>query len=122
MEQGLVRISHRILMADSEYGSDTDTNDGELTDEEGDALAAVHTPNCLRFSDPPQLPPPRNLTRTPSAATALDGFEQVYDQFQASKMVDSLDGDIGVSPKQKQRASISEQQLYELHLNGPSVS
>lgn len=108
-------------MADSECGSDTDSDDGELGEEEGEALAAVHTPKCVRFSDP-AMTPLRSLTRTPSAATALDGFEQVYDQFQASKMVDSLDGDLGVSPKQKQRASMSEQQLYELHLDGTSVS
>jgi hypothetical protein len=121
MEQGLVRISHRIPMADSECGPDTDSDDGELSEVEGDALAAVHTPKCVWFSDPPmaQL---RNLTRAPSAARALDGFEQVYNQFQASRMVDSLDGDLGVSPKQKQRASMSGQQLYELHLDGPSVS
>jgi hypothetical protein len=121
MEQGLVRISHRIPMTDSECGSDTDSEDGELSEEEGDALAAVHTPKSVRFSEPPMVPL-RSLTRTPSAAMALDGFEQVYDQFQASKMIDSLDGDLGVSPKQKQRASMSEQQFYELHLDGPSVS
>lgn len=117
IEQGLVRISHHIPLDDSDRGSDKGSDvgseDGEITEEEGDALAAVQTPKFVQFSEPPHVPQ-RNLARTPPLS-AFDGFETTYDQFQASKMVDAEDSDLGVNFK---RASMNERQFHEMHLRG----
>lgn len=109
-----MRISHRISAVDSECGSDTDSDDGEISADEGDALAAVQAPKCVRFSDS-TVASSRDLTRTPPLTAFDDGFETVYDQFQASKMLDSEAGDLGVERK---RMSMSERQFHEMHLGG----
>ena len=115
MEQGLVRISHRIPRADSEDGSDDDSDSSsEIDAEEADALDAATVSKCLRYSDPPKAPL-RHLTRTPPSSSMLDGFETVYDQFHASKMIDSEAYDLGIAPNQ--RSSMSERQFRELFLH-----
>jgi hypothetical protein len=116
MEQGLVRISHRIPMADSDDGCDSGSDsDSEIDADEADALDAASVSKCSRYSDPPKAPL-SHLTRTPPSSSMLDGFETVYDQFHSSKMVDSEGSDLSIGPNQ--RSSISERQFRELCLHG----
>ena len=131
MEQGEVRISHRIPMADSDAGSDVGgDSESDIDADEGDALAAEPSPaRTVRFACAPRIPgqqltktpPPEALLNGPAAAddgsaAVDDGFETVYDSFQASKLADAEDCDLGVSKKQKMRSTMSQRQLHELYL------
>jgi hypothetical protein len=108
LEADHVRIAHSIPRADSEYGSDTDSDDEEISVEEGDRLAAVETPKCVGFSDSTKAPSLKLSRSSPLRSSSNDGFETSYDQFLEA-------GDLGVDRK---GLSMSARQLHEMHLGG----
>ena len=108
LETGHVLIAHNIPAADSECGSDTNSHDDEISEEEGDRLAAVEAPKCVRFSDSPKSPSGKSNRSLPFVSSSDGRFETVHDQFHEA-------GDLSVDCKTQ---STNERQFHEMYLGG----